>query len=222
MITLYTFPSPNGAKVLAALYETGLDFETIWVNPHDGSTRAPDYMAKVPMGQIPAVHDPQGPGGRPVTLSESGAILWWLAEKTGQLLPDDPGERMEALQWIMWQVSGQGPVFGRLFTLFKGDAAGMEDRRLHEKSVADVLRILDILDARLEGRDFVAGDAYSIADIALWPYFRTFSLTVGTDPRLTLDGRDNIERWHSACTARPASKRTHETFLTFMQAQERA
>lgn len=206
-ITLYTSPSANGAKVQSALFETRLPHEVRWIDVDGGEARSPEYRAIVPLGQVPAITDPDGPGGGPLTLCESGAILIYLAEKSGRLLPEDPAARYEALQWVIWQAAGQGPVLGRLMWLVRGAGQDMTDRRVHEDFFGKARAHLEHLDRQLEGREFVLGAEYSVADLALWPWIRVLRNLIRVDEEVGLAGRANVLRWLETCLERPASKR---------------
>jgi len=205
-ITFYASPSANTMKVQAALLECRLSHETVWIDVDGGETRTPSYRAKVPLGQVPAITDPVGPGGRPLTLTESGAVLVYLAEKSGRLMPADPGLRYEVLQWVMWQAAGQGPVFGRLMWLLRGAGRDMTDRRVHEDFIQKGRDLLEKLDAHLEGREVMVGEAYSVADLSLWPWIRVLRNTMRADGELLLAERANVLRWFEACTGRAASE----------------
>ncbi|HSF63371.1 MAG TPA: glutathione S-transferase N-terminal domain-containing protein [Paracoccaceae bacterium] len=169
-IQLYSLPTPNGVKVSIMLEETGLPYDAHLVDFGKNDQMTPEFLSLNPNNKIPAIIDPDGPGGRPLALFESGAILVYLAEKTGQLLPHD--SRYQVLQWLMFQMGGLGPMFGQLgyFHTFAGKE--IEDPRPKERYRAEAARLLRVLDGALEGRDWVAGD-YSIADIAIAPWLRT-------------------------------------------------
>ena len=171
-IQLYSFPTPNGVKATIALEEMGLPYDAHTVSILKGDQMDPAFLALNPNNKIPALIDPDGPGGQPLALFESGAILIYLAEKTGRLLPRDPAGRYRALQWLMFQMGGVGPMFGQLgfFHAFAGKEIG--DPRPKERYRAEAERLLKVLDGALDGQDWIAGD-YSIADIAIAPWLRT-------------------------------------------------
>ncbi len=169
-IQLYSLPTPNGVKASIMLEETGLAYDAHLVDFGKNDQTSPEFLSLNPNNKIPAIIDPVGPGGVPVPLFESGAILIYLAEKSGQLLPD--ANRYEILQWLMFQMGGIGPMFGQLgfFHTFAGKE--VEDPRPKERYRAETARLLRVLDGALAGREWVAGD-YSIADIAIAPWLRS-------------------------------------------------
>lgn len=169
-IQLYSLPTPNGIKVAVALEEMGLPYDGHRIDFGKADQMTPEFLSLNPNNKIPAIIDPQGPGGQPLALFESGAILVYLAEKTGQFLPQT--NRYEVLQWLMFQMGGVGPMFGQLgfFHTFAGKE--IEDPRPKERYRAEVERLLKVLDTALAGRDWIAGD-YSIADMAIGPWLRT-------------------------------------------------
>jgi GST-like protein len=169
-IQLYSLPTPNGVKVSIMLEECGLPYDAHLVSFETNDQMSPEFLSLNPNNKIPAIIDPHGPGGAPLPLFESGAILIYLAEKAGKFLP--AANRYEVLQWLMFQMGGVGPMFGQLgyFHTFAGKE--IEDPRPRERYRAEAARILRVLDGRLAGRDWVAGD-YSIADMAIAPWLRT-------------------------------------------------
>jgi len=169
-IQLYSLPTPNGVKVSILLEETGLPYDAHLVDFATNDQMTPEFLSLNPNNKIPAIIDPQGPGGKPLALFESGAILIYLAEKTGRFLPQ--ANRHEVLQWLMFQMGGLGPMFGQLgyFHTFAGKE--IEDPRPKERYRAEAARLLRVLDGALAGRDWIAGD-YSIADMAIAPWLRT-------------------------------------------------
>jgi GSH-dependent disulfide-bond oxidoreductase len=169
-IQLYSLPTPNGVKASIMLEETGLPYDAHLVDFGANDQMSPAFLSLNPNNKIPAIIDPEGPGGQPLALFESGAILVYLAEKSGKLLPQ--ANRYEVLQWLMFQMGGIGPMFGQLgyFHTFAGKE--IEDPRPKDRYRAEVARLLRVLDGALAGKDWVAGD-YSIADIAIAPWLRT-------------------------------------------------
>jgi GST-like protein len=169
ILQLYSFPTPNGIKISTFLEESGLPYEAHRVTLDDADVKSPEFLSLNPNNKIPAVIDPDGPDGRPIGLFESGAILIYLAEKTGQFLPADPRARYETIQWLMFQMGGPGPMFGQLgfFVKFKG--AEVEDPIPRERYIGETKRLLGVVETALEGREWIAGD-YSIADMALAPW----------------------------------------------------
>ncbi len=172
LIQLYSLTTPNGVKVSIMLEETGLPYEAHLVNFGTDDQMTPEFLSLSPNNKIPAIIDPNGPDGKPLPLWESGAILIYLAEKTGKFLSNDPVTRYKTLQWLMFQMGGIGPMFGQLGFFHKFAGKDIEDPRPKDRYVAETARLLKVLDAQLEGQDWVVGD-YSIADIAIAPWLRT-------------------------------------------------
>jgi GST-like protein len=171
-LQLYSMPTPNGVKVSIMLEETGLPYEAHRVSFGDGDQRSPEFRSLNPNGKIPAIIDPHGPGGAPLPLFESGAILVYLAEKTGSLLSADPAGRYQVLQWVMFQMGGPGPMFGQVGFFNKFDGRHFEDKRPLERYVNESKRLLGVLERQLEAHAWIAGDEYSIADVATFPWVR--------------------------------------------------
>jgi GST-like protein len=171
-LQLYSLPTPNGVKVSVMLEETGLAYEPHLVSFETNDQASPAFLSLNPNNKIPAILDPNGPDGEPLALFESGAILLYLADKTGQLIPQDAAGRYQTLQWLMFQMGGIGPMFGQLgfFSKFAGKA--YEDKRPRDRYVAEARRLLGVLEQRLAGRAWLMGDAYTIADIATFPWVR--------------------------------------------------
>ena len=167
-LQLYSFPTPNGVKISIALEETGLPYEAHRVSL-SGDVTTPEFLSLNPNNKIPAIIDPNGPDGRPVSLFESGAILIYLGEKTGKLLPTDPVEKYQTIQWLMFQMGGIGPMFGQLGYFQKFDGAKIEDPRPRERYVNEAKRLLNVVEQQLAGKDWITG-TYSIADIAIAPW----------------------------------------------------
>ena len=171
-IQLYSLPTPNGVKISVMLEETGLSYEPHRVSFDTNEQLSPEFLALNPYGKIPAILDPDGPGGEPLPLFESGAILIYLAEKSGQFLPRDPAARYQTIQWLMFQMGGVGPMFGQLGFFHKFAGKDYQDKRPRERYVAESKRLLGVLDSRLAGRTWIMGDAYTIADMAILPWVR--------------------------------------------------
>jgi GST-like protein len=171
-LQLYSLATPNGVKVSIMLEETGLAYEPHRVSFDTQDQQSPEFRSLNPYGKIPAILDPNGPAGRPLALFESGAILIYLAEKTGMFMPQDPAARYETMQWLMFQVGGVGPMFGQVgfFNRFAGRE--FEDKRPRDRYVAEARRVLGVLNERLAARSWIMGDAYTIADIATFPWVR--------------------------------------------------
>ncbi|WP_029009326.1 glutathione S-transferase N-terminal domain-containing protein [Azospirillum halopraeferens] len=206
-LQLYSWPTPNGVKVSIMLEETGLPYEAHGVNIGRDETWTPEFLSLNPNGKIPAILDPDGPGGRPLALFESGAILQYLAEKTGRFLPADPAARYETIQWVYFQMAGVGPMFGQLGYFHKFAGREIADKRPLERYRAESRRLLGVLDGRLEGRDWIMGDAYTIADIALLGWVRNL---IGFYEAGDLVGYGDFTRvaaWLERGLARPAVQR---------------
>ena len=171
-LQLYSLPTPNGVKVSILLEELGLPYEAHLVSFDTQDQMSPEFLSLNPNNKIPAILDPDGPGGQPLPLFESGAILVYLAEKTGRFMPADATARYQTLQWLMWQVGGVGPMFGQLGFFHKFAGKDYEDKRPRDRYVAESRRLLGVLDKHLVGRDWIMGADYSIADIAVFPWVR--------------------------------------------------
>jgi len=204
-LQLYSFPTPNGVKVSIALEEMDLPYEAHTVKLNETTT--PEFLSVNPNNKIPAIIDPNGPDGKPLTLWESGAILIYLAEKTGKLLPANPNDRATAIQWLMFQMGGLGPMFGQIgyFTVFAGKE--IEDLRPRQRYQEEGRRLLAVLEKHLEGKTYLVAEEYSIADIAIWPWIRAAKVFYKSDEVLGYDKLPNIMRWWEHCMARPASER---------------
>jgi GST-like protein len=169
-LQLYSLPTPNGVKASIMLEEIGLPYEVHKVSFETGDQLSPAFLSLNPNNKIPAILDPDGPGGKPLALFESGAILLYLAEKTGKLLPGDPAQRYQVIQWVMFQMGGIGPMFGQVGFFHKFAGKDYEDKRPRERYVSESKRLLGVLDRQLAKHAWVAGDDYSIADIAIFPW----------------------------------------------------
>jgi GSH-dependent disulfide-bond oxidoreductase len=207
ILQLYSFPTPNGIKVSAMLEETGLPYEAHRVSIMDDDQTTPEFLSLNPNNKIPAIIDPDGPGGKPLGLFETGAILIYLADKTGKFLPNDPAERYTTIQWLMWQMGGAGPMFGQFGYFFKMGGKEIEDKRPLERFTKESKRLLKVLDGHLDGREVMVGDDYSIADMAIWPWIDVLGGFYGAADHLELDSYTHVGRWLAACKARPASKK---------------
>jgi GST-like protein len=206
-LQLYSLPTPNGVKVSIALEETGLPYEVHRVAFDQNDQSSPEFLSLNPNNKIPAILDPNGPGGQPLALFESGAILVYLAAKTGQLMPTDEAARYETLQWLMFQMGGVGPMFGQLGFFHKFAGKDYEDKRPRDRYVAESRRLLKVLDQRLAGRDWIMGDAYTIADIATWPWVRNLAGFYGAGDLVGFDDFREVRRVVAAFVARPAVAR---------------
>ncbi|CAB3639911.1 Disulfide-bond oxidoreductase YfcG [Achromobacter pulmonis] len=203
-IQLYSLPTPNGVKVSILLEELGLPYEPHRVSFDSQDQFSPEFLSLSPNNKIPAILDPNGPDGKPLALFESGAILVYLASKTGQLIPADTAGRFETLQWVMFQMGGIGPMFGQLGFFHKFAGKDYEDKRPRDRYVAESKRLLGVLDKRLEGRDWVMGEQYTIADIAILPWVRNLVGFYGAGDLVEFPQFKNVARVLEAFVARPA------------------
>jgi len=206
-IQLYSLPTPNGVKVSIALEELQLPYEAHLVSFETNDQFSPAFLSLNPNNKIPAILDPNGPGGQPLALWESGAILIYLAEKAGKLLPADPAARYQALQWLMWQMGGVGPMFGQLGFFHKFAGKDFEDKRPRDRYVAESKRLLGVLDKHLAGRDWIMGAEYSIADIAVFPWVRNLVGFYEAGELVGWGSYPQVERVLAAFAARPAVQR---------------
>jgi len=206
-LQLYSFPTPNGVKVSIALEETGLPYEAHTVAIGKDETWTPEFLALNPNGKIPAIIDPDGPGGKPMALFESGAILVYLAEKTGQLIPADPAARYETIQWVFFQMGHIGPMFGQLGFFHKFAGREIEDKRPLERYVAESKRLLGVIETRLDGRTWIMGDAYTIADISMMGWVRSLVNFYEAGDLVDYDRLSRVPKWLDRCLARPAVER---------------
>lgn len=205
-IQLYSLPTPNGIKASAMLVETGLPHEAHLVSFATDDQLTPEFISLNPNNKIPAMIDPDGPGGKPLPLWESGAILLYLAEKTGKFLSQDPAEKYETIQWLMFQMGGVGPMFGQLGFFYKFAGKDIEDKRPLERYLNETKRLMGVLEKRLEGRDNIMGTDYTIADIATWPWVRTVTDFYEAGEEVGMDQFPNVLRWVKASAERPASQ----------------
>ncbi len=206
-IQLYSLNTPNGVKVSIMLEETGLPYEPHLVDIVKGDQHTPEFLSLNPNGKIPAILDPDGPGGKPLGLFESGAILLYLADKTGQLLPADPARRWEAVQWLMFQRGGVGPMFGQVGYFHKFAGREIADKRPLDRYVKEARRLLEVLDRRLEGRAWMMGDDYSIVDISLLGWVNNLITFYAARELVDFDTLDQVPGWLARGLARPAVQR---------------
>jgi GSH-dependent disulfide-bond oxidoreductase len=204
VLQLYSLPTPNGVKVSIMLEETGLAYEPHAVRFEANDQLSPEFLALNPNNKIPAILDPNGPGGKPLALFESGAILLYLADKSGQLLSTDPATRYETIQWLMFQMGGVGPMFGQLGFFHKFAGKDYEDKRPRDRYVAEAKRLLKVLDQRLTGRAWMMGEAYSIADIAIFPWVNCLVNFYGAGDLVGMADFPQVTRALAAFLARPA------------------
>ncbi|MCB4767426.1 glutathione S-transferase N-terminal domain-containing protein [Ancylobacter sp. Lp-2] len=206
-LQLYSLPTPNGVKVSIMLEEIGLPYEAHTINIGKDESWTPEFLSLNPNGKIPAILDPNGPGGQPLALFESGAILLYLAEKTGKLLPTDAAGRYETVQWVMWQMGGLGPMFGQLGFFHKFAGREYEDKRPRDRYAKESARLIRVLETRLEGRDWIMGDDYTIADIASLGWVRNLIGFYGAAELVAYDELKNVPAWLERGLARPAVQR---------------
>ncbi|UPG85503.1 glutathione S-transferase N-terminal domain-containing protein [Luteibacter aegosomatis] len=206
-LQLYSLNTPNGVKVSIMLEELGLPYEPHLVDIMKNESKSPEFESLNPNGKIPAIVDPDGPGGKPMGLTESGAILQYLAEKTGKFIPSDPARRWETIQWLHFQMSGIGPMFGQVgfFNKFAGRA--FEDKRPLERYVGESKRLLGILDKRLDGRTWIMGDDYTIADIATLGWVNNLITFYEARELVGFDDYPNVAAWLERGMSRPAVQR---------------
>ena len=206
-LQLYSLATPNGVKVSIALEEMQLPYEAHLVSFATNDQFSPAFLALAPNNKIPAILVPQGPGGQPLVLFESGAILLYLAEKTGQFLPREGAARYETLQWLMWQMGGVGPMFGQLGFFHKFAGKDYEDKRPRDRYVAESKRLLGVLEQRLTGRRWVMGEDYTIADIAIFPWVRNLVGFYGAGELVEFERFVQVQRALAAFGERPAVQR---------------
>lgn len=206
-IQLYSLPTPNGVKVSIALEELALPYEAHKVSFEAREQFSPEFLSLNPNNKIPALIDPHGPGGQPLALFESGAILWYLAEKTGQLLPPEPAARYQALQWVMFQMGGVGPMFGQLGFFHKFAGRDIEDKRPLQRYVDESARLLGVLDQHLQDRPWMLGQTYSVADIAIFPWVRNLVGFYGAGELVGFERFTHVARTLQAFVQRPAVQR---------------
>ena len=206
-LQLYSLPTPNGIKVSVMLEEVGIPYEAHRVDIQANDQFSPEFLALNPNNKIPAILDPHGPGGQPLALFESGAILIYLAEKSGQLLPMEAMQRYETLQWLMWQMGGAGPMFGQVGFFHRYAGKDFEDKRPLQRYVNEAKRLLGVLDQRLQGRAWIMGSDYTIADIAVLPWIRCLHVNYDAGELLSLQDYKNVQRTLAAWLNRPAVQR---------------
>ncbi|GAB2741416.1 glutathione S-transferase N-terminal domain-containing protein [Melaminivora jejuensis] len=206
-LQLYSLNTPNGVKASIMLEETGLPYEAHLVDFGHDDQHSPEFLALNPNNKIPAIIDPHGPGGRQLALFESGAILTYLADKTGALLPRDEIERYQTLQWLFWQVGGVGPMFGQVgfFTKFAGK--DWQDKRPRDRYVQETRRLLGVLDGRLQGRSWIMGEDYTVADIAVLPAVRNLIEFYGAGELVGIEDFVQVRRVLANFLDRPAVQR---------------
>ncbi|MEO8059379.1 MAG: glutathione S-transferase N-terminal domain-containing protein [Burkholderiales bacterium] len=203
-IQLYSLPTPNGVKASILLEETGLPYEPHLVRFDANDQLSPEYLSLNPNNKIPAILDPNGPNGKPLALFESGAILIYLAEKTGRFMPTDAARRYETIQWLMFQMGGIGPMFGQLGFFHRFAGKDYEDKRPRDRYVAESKRLLGVLNQRLADREWIMGSEYSIADIASFPWINNLIGFYEAGGLVGIDDFAHVQRALAAFVARPA------------------
>ena len=203
-LQLYSLPTPNGVKVSIMLEEIGLPYEVHLVSFDSNDQMSPEFLSLNPNNKIPAILDPNGPGGAPLPLFESGAILIYLAEKTGQLMPRDPAGRYQTIQWLMFQMAGIGPMFGQVGFFHKFAGKDYEDKRPRDRYAAESKRLLGVLDRRLADRTWIMGDGFTIADVATFPWINNLIGFYGAGDLVGIADFPHVKRALSSFMARPA------------------
>jgi len=206
-LQLYSLPTPNGVKVSIMLEELGLPYEPHLVSFERNDQMSPEFLSLNPNNKIPAILDPNGPDGKPLALFESGAILLYLADKTDSLIAPGASGRYETLQWLMFQMGGIGPMFGQIGFFNKFAGKDYEDKRPLQRYVDESKRLLAVLDRHLEGRDWIMGERYTIADIATFPWIRNLVGFYEAGDLVGFDAFKNVKRVLERFLARPAVQR---------------
>ncbi|GLQ56083.1 glutathione S-transferase N-terminal domain-containing protein [Devosia nitrariae] len=206
-LQLYSLPTPNGVKVSIMLEEIGLLYEVHRVDIGKDESWTEEFLALNPNGKIPVIIDPDGPGGKPLPLFESGAILLYLAEKTGKLLPAAPALRYETIQWVFFQMGAIGPMFGQLGFFHKFKGREIEDKRPHERYRAEAQRLLGVIETRLAGREWIMGDDFTIADISMIGWVRNLIGFYEARDIVGFDELKYVPGWLARALVRPAVQR---------------
>jgi GST-like protein len=206
-LQLYSLNTPNGVKVSIMLEEIGLPYEPHLVDFNKNDQKTPEFLSLNPNGKIPAIIDPNGPGGKPLALFESGAILEYLAEKTGKLIPADPARRWEAIQWVHFQMGAVGPMFGQVGFFHKFAGKDYEDKRPRDRYVAESRRLLGVMDRHLAGKPWFMGDDYTTADVSMLGWTRNLIGFYGAGELVGFTDYANVGAWLSRGLARPAVQR---------------
>jgi GST-like protein len=204
VLQYYGLPTPNGVKVSIMLEETGLPYEVHLVDFGKDEQKSPEFLSLNPNGKIPAILDPHGPGGQPLALFESGAILLYLADKTGKLLPADPAERWHAIQWLMFQMGGVGPMFGQVGFFVKFAGKDWDEPKSRARYLDETKRLLGVMDAHLGGRTWFVGEEFSIADISMLGTVNNVIGFYGARDIVGFDDFANVKAWLERGLARPA------------------
>lgn len=206
-IQLYSLDTPNGQKVGIALEEMGLEYAANVIDIRRDHQFSPQFIAINPNSEIPAIVDPDGPGGKSINVFESGAILMYLAEKTGKFLPKDPSLRWETIQWLLFQLANVGPMFAQFGHFFTYAKDKCEDPYPVERYTKEVLHLLAVIEKQLDGHKYIVKDEYTIADMALLPWVRCLDEFYGARDFLGLDNFPRVQEWHELCIMREATVR---------------
>jgi GSH-dependent disulfide-bond oxidoreductase len=206
-LQLYSLPTPNGVKVSIALEEMGLSYEPHLVDIGKNESWTREFLSLNPNGKIPAILDPNGPEGKPLGLFESGAILLYLSDKTGKLMPTGAGRRYETIQWVFFQMAFIGPMFGQVGYFYKFAGREIADKRPLERYRAEAKRLLGVLEARLKGRQWIMGEDYTIADISMLGWVRNLIGFYGARDLVDFDALNHVPAWLDRGLARPAVQR---------------
>src|SRR5215813_8676913 len=198
-LQLYSLPTPNGVKVSIMLEETGLPYEPHTIDFNKDDQKTPEFLSLNPNGKIPAIIDPNGPGGKPLPLFESGAILEYLADKTGKLIPAEPVRRWQAIQWVHFQMGGVGPMFGQVGFFNKFAGKDFEDKRPRDRYVNESKRILGVMESHLDGRQWFMGDEYTIADISMLGWVRNLIGFYDARELVGFDHFRHVQAWFGGC-----------------------
>jgi GST-like protein len=206
-IQLYSLPTPNGVKISIMLEEVGLPYEPHTIDIGKNETWGPEFLSLNPNGKIPAIIDPDGPGGKPFGLWESGAILLYLGEKTGKLLPKDPVARLETIQWVFFQMAAIGPMFGQVGFFHKFAGRDYEDKRPLKRYADESRRLLGVMNDRFDGRKWFMGDDYTIADIAHVGWVRNLIGFYDAGDVVGIKDFPHVLAWLERALARPATQK---------------
>jgi len=206
-LQLYSLPTPNGVKVSIMLEEIGLPYEVHLVDFNKDDQKTPEFLSLNPNGKIPAIIDPNGPGGKPLPLFESGAILQYLAEKAGRLLPQDEARRWQTIQWVHFQMGGVGPMFGQVGFFHKFAGRDFEDKRPLQRYVNESKRLLAVMEQHLVGKQWFMNDEYTIADISMLGWVRNLVGFYGAREIVEFDTLRHVPAWLERGLARPAVQR---------------
>jgi len=203
-IQLYSLATPNGVKASIALEEMGIEYDAHKINIMEGDQFNEEFKRLNPNSKIPAIQDPNGPNNKSINIMESGAILLYLAQKSGKLLPSDPHEYSQVLQWLFFQVGHVGPMFGQFGHFLRFATDNCDHPYPVERYTNETARLVQVLENKLEGQDYIANNQYSIADIAIFPWVNCLTEFYKAGDILEMEKFKNVNRWLSVCLARPA------------------